>query len=104
VNQATSPDIVVIVNRGSGSGADETTCDRIAARFAARGRQATIVVAGEGAPVEAQARDAVAAGAQAIVAGGGDGTVNAVAAAAVVLGTPLRYRILPGALRVLSLG
>lgn len=93
MNQAGSPDIVVIVNRGSGSGADEAACDRIAELFAARGRQATIVVAGADAPVDAQARDAVADGARAVVAGGGDGTVNAVAAAAV--GRAVAFGVLP---------
>jgi diacylglycerol kinase family enzyme len=85
-------DIAVVLNPGSGSGADADEAARrqeIVEQFASRGRTATIFGATPEAPVDAQARAAVDAGGRVIVAVGGDGTVNAVAAAVVDRDIPL---------------
>jgi diacylglycerol kinase family enzyme len=83
-------DIAVVLNPGSGADADEAARrQEIVEQFASRGRTATIFGATPEAPVDAQARAAVAAGGRVIVAVGGDGTVNAVAAAVVDRDIPL---------------
>jgi diacylglycerol kinase family enzyme len=61
--------------------------------FAAAGVEAQIVLLPSGAPAAAAARKAADAGACAIVAGGGDGTVSAVAS--VVVGTDRALGVLP---------
>ena len=83
-------DVAVILNPGSGTGADEEARrTEIVERFAAHGRRATIFAAGPDAPIDQQARAAVEAGCRVAVAAGGDGTVNAVAAAVVDREIPL---------------
>ena len=69
--------------------------DRLAYRRAVRrqGREATLLAAGPGRSVTEQARRAVTEGCRVAVAAGGDGTVNAVAAA--VAGTTTPLGILP---------
>jgi diacylglycerol kinase family enzyme len=66
---------------------------RVSELFAAAGVDARIVMLTSGAHAADAARDAAAAGACAIVAGGGDGTVNAVAS--VVAGTATALGVLP---------
>jgi len=83
-------DVAVILNPSSGAESDDEAQRRdIVEQFAARGRVATILVATEEAPVDARARAAVEAGCRVAVAAGGDGTVNAVAAAVLGRGIPL---------------
>ena len=75
--------IVVILNAGSGSGNDQALADRLARRFEAAGASAEIRLAHGGSEIAAAVQEAVAARPGVIVAAGGDGTVNTVAAALV---------------------
>jgi diacylglycerol kinase family enzyme len=87
-------DIAVVLNPGSGADADEAARrQEIVEQFGSRGRTATIFGATPDAPVDAQARAAVDAGCRVIVAAGGDGTVNAVAAT--VVGRDIPLAVLP---------
>ena len=89
-NDSSVVDVAVILNPGSGAGADEDAREKeIVERFAAYGRAATIYAAREDAPIDRQAQMAVEAGCRVAVAAGGDGTVNAVAAAVVDRDIPL---------------
>jgi len=85
-------DVAVILNPASGS-AGRDTAARIVELFAAEGRVATVLAAGRDRTVADQARAAVEAGCRIAVAAGGDGTVNAVAAA--VLGRDIPVGVLP---------
>ncbi|MEO7987464.1 MAG: diacylglycerol kinase family protein, partial [Gemmatimonadales bacterium] len=86
-----SPDIqiAVLLNPASGGGSREETADRIIELFAARGRVARISRLGQGVSVADTVRRAIEAGAVAVVAAGGDGTVSAVAAELIRSETPL---------------
>lgn len=87
------PDAWVIVNARSGRGADSGPgVEALADAFIAHGLRAR-VQAVRGADLAAQARRAVDAGAGLVIAGGGDGTVNAVAT--VVAGTSAALGVLP---------
>jgi diacylglycerol kinase family enzyme len=85
----------VIINKGSGSGNGEASQARqaeLADAFARRGVDASIVVA-SGDEIQREARAALdktgSGGFDAIVAGGGDGSVSAVAGVVAGQGTPL---------------
>ncbi len=82
-------DVAVVLNPGSGSGVDEAAGRQIVELFAAQGREATIFAAAAGSTVADQARAAAEARCRVVVAAGGDGTVNAVAAAAIEREIPL---------------
>jgi diacylglycerol kinase family enzyme len=91
-----SPDpreVTVILNEGSGTGANAQSGDRIQAAFAAAGWKAQIHLANRSAPPDQLARDAAARGVPIIVAAGGDGTVSAVASA--LTGTGAILGVLP---------
>jgi diacylglycerol kinase family enzyme len=75
--------IVVILNAGSGSGHDDAVADRLRALFEAAGATADIRPVGDGTQLAARVEAAKAGQPDVIVAGGGDGTVSAVAAALV---------------------
>jgi diacylglycerol kinase family enzyme len=83
----------VIVNAGSGTDDKGDVQQRLAESFASVGIQARIMVAGSGAELLKLARRAVQDGAQTIVAGGGDGTVSAIAS--IVAGTDKTLGVLP---------
>lgn len=83
----------VIVNAGAGPGYNAAWRETLAARFASRGLEAEITLAADANHVMEAARLAVAGGARVVVAGGGDGTVNAVAS--VVLDSGAVFGVLP---------
>ncbi|HEY1230347.1 MAG TPA: diacylglycerol kinase family protein [Ramlibacter sp.] len=82
---AAGPELFIVINPGSGAGDAQSTRDTLARVFGAAGRKHRIVaVAGPGnlaRASETAAQEAHAAGG-ALVAVGGDGTINTVAAAA----------------------
>ncbi len=84
---------VVILNAGAGASALAEVRSRIDSVFLASGFEADIRVADEGRSLGELARAAVRDGARAVVAGGGDGTISAVAAE--VLGAEQPLGILP---------
>ena len=73
--------IVVILNASSGSGNDDAVADRLRALFVAADAAVDIRTVRHGAELAAQVEAAKAEQPDVIVAGGGDGTVSAVAAA-----------------------
>jgi len=85
--------IAVILNPASGSGEAEPVVQKITELFAARNAEATVTSARGGRALRAAADAAVQAGCRILVAGGGDGTVNAVAGA--VVGRDVRFGVLP---------
>ena len=85
--------VVVILNCRAGSQAAEDVSDRVSAVFRAAGIDAELMVAGDGVDVGDAAKRAIEGGATMVVAGGGDGTINAVASA--VVGTDVTLGVLP---------
>jgi len=85
--------ITVLLNPAAGVTKTGERLARVTELFAAAGADARIVMLPSGAHAADAAREAAAAGACAIVAGGGDGTVSAVAS--VVAGTNTALGVLP---------
>lgn len=85
--------ITVILNAGAGSGCDDEAAQRLAAKFAANGMQATVTLAKSGDDLTRLARQAVQRGAAMVAAGGGDGTLNAVASE--LVGSDVMFGVLP---------
>lgn len=83
---------VVLLNAGAGS-AKGDVADVVRRRFAQRGVPADVRVIGSGEDPRRAAARAAAERPQAIVAGGGDGTLNAVAEA--VVGRSIAFGVLP---------
>jgi diacylglycerol kinase family enzyme len=81
--------ILFILNGGSGTGNCDEAKALIDERFAALGEEARIVLASTGEEMEWAARQGLEAGATAIVAGGGDGTISTVAGVLADSGVPL---------------
>jgi diacylglycerol kinase family enzyme len=75
--------IVVILNPASGSGTGGSAAQKIAELFAARGAAATVTLARDVTALREAGDAAVKAGCRILVAGGGDGTVNALVGAVV---------------------
>lgn len=88
-----TPSHIVLLNARSGSADPSRAAGPIAEAFAAHGVQARVRSLGPNDDIAAAARDAVAAAPQVVVAGGGDGTINAVAEA--VVGSGATLGILP---------
>lgn len=85
--------IVVIVNASAGLGYCGGWTAALSEKFRAQGVEADITLAKSGEEMIVRAERAVAEGAPVVVAGGGDGTINAVAS--VLAGTPTRLGVLP---------
>jgi len=85
--------MAVIINSGAGLGYGLSWRESLAARFASHGLEADITLAADVNHLMEAARSALAAGAGIVVAGGGDGTVNAVAS--VVLDSGAVFGVLP---------
>ncbi|MGX9777136.1 diacylglycerol/lipid kinase family protein [Janthinobacterium aestuarii] len=85
--------IAVIINGGAGCGYAPDWAQQLEAKFAAVGLDADITLAQSGAEMIATAERALRDGASIVVAGGGDGTINAVASVVVGSGTP--FGVLP---------
>jgi diacylglycerol kinase family enzyme len=81
--------IPVIVNATAGSGWDEERLAQLAADFREAGVAVRVIAAHGGEEIRAQACAALAHSPSMIVAGGGDGTVSAIAAIAIERGVAL---------------
>ncbi|PYS81761.1 MAG: sphingosine kinase [Acidobacteria bacterium] len=88
-----SSGIEVIVNASAGAGDADEVGRAVASAFTSCGVEARVRVAREGAQVERLARLALSNGSRAVVAGGGDGTVSAVAS--LLAGTEKPLGVLP---------
>jgi diacylglycerol kinase family enzyme len=85
--------VTVIVNGGAGTGHDKAAAAGLRARLEEAGLDAELVLADGGGQMIAAARRALEQGARLVAAGGGDGTVNAVASVLVDSGVP--FGVLP---------
>jgi YegS/Rv2252/BmrU family lipid kinase len=85
--------IAVIINASSGNGYTDEWENALVQKFQAHDIDARVTLARSGAELVQAAKRAVAARPDAIVAGGGDGTINAVAS--LVAGTSIRFGVLP---------
>lgn len=85
--------IAVIINASAGAGHDEQVALPLHAKFAGFGFDATVTLAQGGVQLADAARAALAQGVGIVVAGGGDGTINAVAG--VLAGSAAAFGVLP---------
>lgn len=85
--------IAVILNACAGNGYTHEWSSSLTAKFAACALEASITLAKDGSELAAATQHAVAQGFAIVVAGGGDGTINAVASA--LIGTEAALGILP---------
>jgi diacylglycerol kinase family enzyme len=85
--------LIVLINAGAGSDEKERLTHQLREIFRTRGVDARISVARTGEALVEMARDAVRDEPRAIVAGGGDGTLGAVASA--LVGTDVALGVLP---------
>ena len=85
--------IAVIINASAGGGSQTAWADNLTEKFRSNGLDVNIMLARDGAELVEMAHRAVAEKPQVIVAGGGDGTLNAVAA--VLVGTDIAFGVLP---------
>jgi YegS/Rv2252/BmrU family lipid kinase len=85
--------IEIIINAAAGAEDKAATRTRLEEFFRARGIAARVVLARSGAELMALARRAAEGAAEIVVAGGGDGTINAVASA--LVGTDKTLGVLP---------
>lgn len=88
-----STPVAVIVNAGAGQGHDGALAATLREKFAAVGLAADVTLAGSGEEMIGVAREALEDGVRIVVAGGGDGTMNAVAS--VLVDSPAAFGVLP---------
>lgn len=84
---------VVIVNGGAGRGHDQGAADALRSKLRDAELDAELLLARDGAQMIAAARAALERGARMVAAGGGDGSINAVAS--VMVGSGLPFGVLP---------
>jgi diacylglycerol kinase family enzyme len=84
--------ITVLLNPAAGTALDAGPT-RLAALFEAAGAAVRFITLGAGVDTAAEVRAAIAGGAEAIVAGGGDGTVSSVAS--MLVGSTTPFGVLP---------
>lgn len=87
------PQPAIIINSKSGADDKETLRDKLAELFAARGLSPVISLLHDGSELIPLAKRQVSEGYDPIVAGGGDGTISAVAS--VLIDTPATLGVLP---------
>ncbi|MFZ4876758.1 diacylglycerol/lipid kinase family protein [Janthinobacterium sp. Mn2066] len=87
--------VAVIINAAAGCGYAPDWVRQLEGQFAAVGLDAAITLATSGAEMMATAEQALADGVEIVVAGGGDGTINAVASVVVEKGQGTRFGVLP---------
>jgi diacylglycerol kinase family enzyme len=88
--------VSVIVNAGAGTGHDDERAAELRRKLADAGLDAELTLASGGEELIAAARRACEGGARLVVAGGGDGSVNAVASQVVEAGRPgVKFGVLP---------
>ncbi|GGC00859.1 diacylglycerol/lipid kinase family protein [Pseudoduganella buxea] len=85
--------VAVIVNAAAGLGYDGDWAAALRGKFAAVGLRADVTLAASGDEMIGAARDAVARGVDIVAAGGGDGTINAVAS--VMVDSDITFAVLP---------
>lgn len=85
--------LIAIVNDAAGANGTSPVAGQLTDIFTAAGIDARVVLARDGAEIAARARAAVRERPQIVVAGGGDGTINAVAAE--LLGSDIMLGVLP---------
>ena len=91
---ATNPaQAVVILNGSAGGGCNAEFASNLAAKFQDLGLNVHVTLAANGDELVQTAERAVSEGCKTVVAGGGDGTLNAVASA--LVGTDVAFGILP---------
>jgi diacylglycerol kinase family enzyme len=83
----------VIINASAGSGCNSEWAEQVIGKFRASGMEVHVTLVQSGAKTIEIAQDAVMQGAPIIVAGGGDGTINAVAS--VLAGSATTLGVLP---------
>ena len=83
----------MIINGSAGSGHDDQAASELRAKFRTHGCDAEVTLAKGGDEMIAAARKAIGNGVETVVAGGGDGTINAVAS--VMAGSGVAFGVLP---------
>lgn len=91
--EASQFDAAVIVNASAGQGCEPSWADDLAEQFSLQGIRAKVTLAKNGIEIHAAAQAAIDEGIPLLIAGGGDGTVNAVASH--VASTDLTLGVLP---------
>jgi len=85
--------VIAILNASAGAEGKQAPADRLTALFKEAGIDGRVVLARSGEEIARLARDAVSERPDIIVAGGGDGSINAVAS--VLIDTPIALGVLP---------
>jgi diacylglycerol kinase family enzyme len=85
--------VVVIVNAGAGTGHDDQAADKLRGLLRGAGLDFELVLADSGEAMIEAAERALDNGARLVAAGGGDGTINAVASK--MVGTDVDFGVLP---------
>jgi diacylglycerol kinase family enzyme len=89
----TDKKLVLILNASAGSGCTREVAETFVDKFRTCGLDASVTLAKDGSALAKAAEDAVRHGSKIVVAGGGDGTLNAVASA--MVGTDIVFGVLP---------